>query len=255
MTTQGIAVGITTALRSAPTLPQSLRSLRAAGCAEPIYLFDDGCCLTLADEKLVRSINTPARGPFMNWCHALAELLRTDAGWLVLLEDDIIWAAGAWPVLLQELAMLEREEPSLGLYSVYASKAVTTRLEWSGLKPLPPALYHYPGRKAGGSQAYCIPRASAHWLLHTSERFADQMKMRNVPFDPARHHLNENRGRDITVSYCLAIAEKPFVVRVPGLVNHSLGSGNSSFYYKKEQDTVYFSQQASFIGELNRCLP
>lgn len=233
-----LAIAITTAPRPRQTVSRSYRSLRDAGFSEPVILLVDGVdpCYDPAPELpppgvLDTRVNDPPLGGLKNWAHALETLVNeTSARWLMVLEDDILWAKGAAGALAVDLDRLERAQasgslPSVGYLSLYLARKVSREIERRlHRRPLGPSMYASElGGDCWGSQAYAIPRAAAVSLLADTK------------FDDLRRNYVKNRNRDNIVSGCLADMGLKLYYRVPCLVSHELGSANSSLSNKPVQ--------------------
>lgn len=219
-----LAIGITTAPRPRETFTRSYSSLRAAGFTDPVLVKADGPVAFEDGGAAVRE-NVPILGGLKNWCDTLETLLNdSPAPWLLILEDDILWAKGAAAALAQDLRKLDVIRGGVGYLSLYLSRKVARGIEQRRGGKLPPGLFTTDiAAECWGSQAYVIPRETARELL------AD------TGFDDRRRNYEKNRNRDNIVSGCLAKMGKRLYYRVPCLVNHELGSANSSLALKPVQ--------------------
>lgn len=245
MTTLTAAVGMTTAPRPVPTIWESLMSLRAdAGYRGPITILDDCSGQQRVAYNIHWHVNKGKLGPLLNFVELLRMLMDTGAQYIVLLEDDIIWAENAWDIMWQDIAAINR---TAFLYSPYSSYTVSKPL-LKRFHKLKPGLYNmnFAG-KAGGSQAYVMTRNAAETLMKDSLWQVRLSAARDMPFDPTRRKANMNADRDGQVSAALMRQRVPVIYRIPSLVNHSLGSANSSYWFKPEQDTVFFEPQAKVL--------
>lgn len=236
-----ISVGIITAPRPKPTLNVSVRSLREdAGCDEKVYVFSDGpfSGLPCGDVMMVR--NTPPLGNFRNWVRALQFIYKkTDADWLMICEDDIVWARGAWSALLKETdlvnGMLYRL-PHLGAISLYLPIRMSKRLE-EGLSAAPRDGYHHArmqiGLKMWGAQCLMLPRLEAG-------RFLEGRGLDHYIQKPRWQKNVDGIVADVIQTLGLRI-----YWRIPCLVDHTpLGEGNSTLGYADERPnlrTRYFT--------------
>lgn len=236
-----LAIAITTAPRPRQTVGQSYRSLRDAGFTEPVLMLADWTLENLPEPSLglfppsvldIR-MNAPPLGGLKNWCHALETLVKeTPARWLLVLEDDILWARDAAGALAADLDKLDNLVarggiPGVGYLSLYFARKVSKEIERRCGRPLPRGMYAT--KLAGecwGSQAYAIPRSTAIRLL------ADP------GFDDRRRNSDKNRNRDNIVSGALARMGLKLYYRVPCLVSHELGSANSSLADKPVQQSL-----------------
>lgn len=150
----------------------------------------------------------------------------TDAQWLLVAEDDVLWANNAAQALYHDL---EQSDPDrTGYISLYLARKVAVDIErranWKRLKP---GIYTSRlGAACWGSQAYVIPRKTAKALL------ADPT------FDDLRRNYVKNRNRDNLVSGRLAAMGFALLYRVPCLVSHELGNANSSLGDKPIQKSL-----------------
>ena len=225
-----VAIAITTAPRPVETLVRSYCSLCDAGFLEhPKWLLSDG---PIPDElaragRLTLRRNDPPLGGLKNWAAALETLVQeSNAAWLLVLEDDILWARGAAKALARDLEGLDRRcRERVGYVSLYLSRKVSREIERTRQrKPLAAGLWQTSmAGECWGSQAYCVPRETAVALL------------RDPKFDDLRRNYVKNRNRDNIVSGCLAAMGLRLYYRVPSLVNHQLGSANSSLADKPVQ--------------------
>lgn len=235
-----LAIAITSAPRPRQTFAQSYRSLRDAGFLEPVLMLADMKPEQFEPEptlpppgRLDLRLNDPPLGGLKNWCHALETLVKeTTARWLLILEDDILWAKGAYGALVKDLDALENaalmnNHPGVGYLSLYLARKVSKEIERRRGRCLAPGMYAtYLGAECWGSQAYAIPRSTAERLL------ADPQ------FDDRRRNYVKNRNRDGIVSGCLAAMGLRLYYRVPCLVSHQLGSANSSLSEKPVQNSL-----------------
>lgn len=230
-----IAVVVTTAPRPRPTLTESLRSLRGdGGFMEKVYVLSDEPNPSFGftgDVSL--TINDPPLGGLANWWAALDVGIATGAPWILILEDDVTWARGSRRALARDLDMLTRSgvtdgsPGSLGLLSLYAHPSMARALARRYGK-LAPGLYDLDhGYRSMGSQAYVLPRAAA------------------VRLAAGDRSWKRNKNRDQVVCGRLKDVGLRTLYRVPCLVNHGLGSTNSSLGKKKAQDTPYWEEMAA----------
>jgi len=218
MTAADLAIAITTAPRVRETFTASLASLRQAGFDQTVRVFADkvnpqgeGCEITR---------NDPPLDGIKNWVKACQTLLEeTQAQWLMILEDDVTWANGAAEALYRDLESLDPD--TTGYLSLYLCKQVSRHIQREKhLRPLPRGMHNAAtmGGRCWGSQAYVLPRQAAKVLL------ADGIfrKMVQVRW----------KNRDLLVSGTLSRLGLKLLYRVPCLVNHELGSANSSLTKK-----------------------
>jgi hypothetical protein len=230
-----IAVGIITAPRARPTLAQSFQSYEAAGFRGPTHVFAEPGSKDIPMAANVRVHRNPERrGNFRNWTRALEQLLMVSEPWLMVCEDDIQWARGAADVLQNEL-VFERSDRA-GALSLYLPIRMSRVLEQQRGGLLAPGWYGLNlGRKTWGAQCLVFHRSWAESLLQDPVLLgflADPKWDKNV--DALVATVLEGRGRQI-------------VYRVPCLVDHAFGDGNSSLGYKPDRPelkTRYFEGAA-----------
>lgn len=214
-----LSIAITTAPRPRETFTASLESLRAAGFEQTVYVLADCPTQPAGNCEVIR--NEPKLGGLKNWCQALETLLqRTDADWLMVLEDDVTWASGAAQALERDLAVLS-ERQDIGYLSLYLPRWNARRMEHRAKGRLTPGFHVYDADNSWGSQAYVISRPVAERLLAKGGKF-----------DNYRRNYTPNKNRDTLVSRCLQKMGLKLLHRVPCLVDHKLGSGNSSLSRK-----------------------
>lgn len=249
------AVGMTTAPRPSRTVIKSLNSLRVdAGYGGIVHMFDDGCGEIFVGDKIVHHTNSPPLGPLVNFVSALSNLIRESYPYILLMEDDVMFASGAFEQLQRDLPEIHERYGRQFLYSIYTSQTVSFPLEKHHKATiLMDGTYTMNwARKAGGSQAYVFTQMAAVNLL-SEGGFKERIRQAiNMPFDPLRKKENRNCDRDNQVSAALMRLSIPVVYRIPSLVHHSLGSENSSYWKKGAQDTRYFSQVAGKLGKVAR---
>lgn len=224
---------ITTAPRPTETLTRSIKSWREAGFDERLNIFSDGVPeFELPALPMLRFMFHPdfRIGGLVSWVYALNQLLLiSDARWLMVAEDDIVWTRNCKATLLAEL---EKADPKgIGYISLYAARAVTWRLQRGvTLGHLPPGYYESRlGWSTWGSQCLILPRASAIALLQ------------NDAFRKFVQGHIKNKNRDAVVSKFLSDMRLRTMFRIPCLVNH-IGAGNSAYgnAEKKALETDYF---------------
>lgn len=205
-----LALAMTTAPRGTPTLDRSIASLRAAGFDHELAILEDA-------EKV---------GAFPNWVRAVRHLLdATDADWLMVLQDDTTWASGSRAVLEREILALGERARHAGLLSPFLVNKIARELaQRNSLRPgwHPSQL----GYHSGGALCYILPRPSAVQLL------ADDV------FNGLLREHRKNIDRWVPGRFLELGRETLF--RYPSLINHTLGSGNSSIKPKKPHDTAHW---------------
>ena len=196
-----LAIAMTTAPRRRPTLPRALTSLRKAGFHEDVHVLSEpgtfSCFPRPDDERTLVHENSSTRGCFGNWRYALEQLLtRTDARWLLIVQDDAIWSPGAADVLRGE--MLSRQELRTGFLSSYVTgKDVPEEFVegWNESRV---------GWLFWGALAFCMKRVAAEELLR-HPRFVSHQGTQQV---------------DAVVAASMLDLGLPSFVHVPSLVDH-----------------------------------
>jgi hypothetical protein len=185
-------------------------SLRDAGFYETVHVFAEPGTFELrldddpgtfvqrpSDERTLVHDNVTARGCFGNWKFALEHLLvHTVSPWLMVLQDDAIWAPDAVTILRAKAH--DRRNARMGFLSPYTSPVLVTEEFTDGWNEC----------RAGwgfwGALALCMQRAAAEELLQHS-RFANHATTRQV---------------DAVVAASMLDLERPSFVHVPSLVDH-----------------------------------
>lgn len=220
-----IAIAINTAPRTIETLDSTIRSLRAAGFDQTAHILSDGPS-QIEDNNVTITKNDPPKGALANFFSALDYLCKTDADWYMILEDDIIWAKNSRQALEYDLMQLSKKQ-NVGYLSVYIHKKTGKVLK--SRKQDKPGLHVLNlGYNCIGSQAYVLPAKVAQHLAS----------------NPAYREWYQNQNRDRVVSGRLQDLGYDLYYRIPGLVNHSLGSANSAIKKKKPADTAYWQEVA-----------
>jgi hypothetical protein len=232
----GIAIVVTTAPRPRPTTLESLGSLRESGRFDDhVDVLSDDQDLDLRVDRLGNvsvTVNDPPLGGLANWWAALDVGIAAGAPWVMLLEDDVTWAKGSRRALARDLDMLTRSgvtdgrPGSLGLLSLYVHPSMARRLA-RRYGTMAPGTYDLDaGYGSMGSQAYVLPRAAA------------------VRLAAGDRSWKRNKNRDQVACGRLKDGGLRTLYRVPSLVNHALGSRNSSLGQKRDQDTPYWTEEA-----------
>jgi hypothetical protein len=196
-----LAVAMTTAPRRAPTLPRALSSLRRAGFDEVVHVFAEpgtwGQVPRPSEESTVVHDHSATLGCFDNWRFALTCLLsRTTAPWLLVVQDDAVWAPGSASALRAET--VARQDLRTGFLSSYvtASDVPPGSIDgWNECRS---------GWNLCGALALCVPRDAAGELLR-HHRFVRHPKREQV---------------DAVVAESMLDLGRPSYVHVPSLVDH-----------------------------------
>jgi hypothetical protein len=228
-----IRTGIITAPRPRPTLLHSLKSYRRAGFDNDVLVFAEPGVDPVTADKVHYLPNEVKLGNLRNWHRALSVLTSGfEAGddWILICEDDISWARDAASQLIQSLIDLKNTNllRTAGALSLYLPRRHTKhfghRLKdgWYALGQ---------GPKTWGFQAMVMTQSQARSLLESSQ-------FRGYLADPS---LDKNI--DKFVGKTVQDAGKTILYRVPCLVDHDVGDGNSSLGYadvRPDLKTDYF---------------
>lgn len=227
-----IEIGIITAPRARPTITESIGSLRHAGFGGDITIFaEPGSELPVCDGCHVMR-NDHRKGNFRNWVAALqwcAVAPRHD--WIMICEDDISWALDASATLRHDLSSWQ-ENMRVGALSLYCPIRMSKLLEKKYGTPLMQGWYGANlGRGTWGAQCLVFHRTWAASLLNDKvlkAYLADPRWDKNV---------------DALVADVIARKGREIMYRIPCLVDHTFGDGNSSLGYKPDRPdlkTKYF---------------
>jgi hypothetical protein len=196
-----LAIAMTTAPRRLPTLPRAFTSLREAGFREDVHVFaEPGTFEHLSrpgDERTLVRQNASRRGCFGNWRYALEQLLsRTDAQWLLIVQDDAIWLPGSADVLRAQ--MHARQELPTGFLSPYVTSKDVLGEFVDGWNECRTGWFFW------GALAFCMKRDDAE-ALKRHQRFVGHQGTEQV---------------DAVVSASMLDLGRPSFVHVPSLVDH-----------------------------------
>lgn len=231
-----IATGIITAPRAKPTLARSLASFKRAGFAHAIVFAEPGSEVVVEDGIETRT-NELRKGNFRNWVSALQSLLQSPNDWLMICEDDISWAYDAAQVLWHDLFEY-RGDGRVGAISLYLPVRMSSQLEKDHGGRLNAGWYGANlGRSTWGAQCLVFHRNWALSLL--SNKHLNGFYLSDARWD---------KNVDAIVADVLLHMNKEILYRVPCLVDHTFGDGNSSLGYKPDRPklkTNYFREHAS----------
>jgi hypothetical protein len=196
-----IAVAMTTAPRRVPTLPRALASLVEAGFSGGVHVLAEPNTWDQIQrpngERIVTIDHRATRGCFDNWRRALLYLLgQTTAPWLLVVQDDAIWAPGAAEALLVETRA--RQDQLIGFLSPYVTARDVPLGSVNGWNEC------RSGWELWGALALCIPRGTARELLK-HPRFVNHRGDQQV---------------DAVVAASMLDLGRPSYVHVPSLVDH-----------------------------------
>jgi hypothetical protein len=229
-----IAVGIITAPRVKPTIYNSVLSYRRAGFTQPTYVFAEPGSEVVGLDGIHYMNNVTKLGNFRNWVRALGTLLQMSGqDWLMICEDDISWAWGASNTLEYDLSKYNRDAKT-GAISLYCPIRMSKVLErdYANGRPLMHGWYGAKlGRSTWGAQCLVFHRDWALQLLN------DQVLLAFLA-DP-----RWDKNVDALVAEAINRKGREVVYRIPCLVDHTFGDGNSSLGYKADRPelkTKYF---------------
>lgn len=230
-----IAIGIISAPRARPTIKQSIESLRNAGFADDVQVYAEPASDIVVQDKVHYHWNYETKGNFRNWIHALESLLAAQTDWVMICEDDISWAYNAAETLEHDLLKFD-VGGNAGALSLYCPIRMSKVLErdyanggaliqgWYGARL---------GKGTWGAQCLVLHRYWAHKLL------SDKVLLAYLA--DARWEKNI----DLIVADTVNRAGREIVYRIPCLVDHTFGDGNSSLGYKVDRPelrTKYFKE-------------
>jgi GR25 family glycosyltransferase involved in LPS biosynthesis len=226
-----IEIAINTAPRPVETLKDTVASLRRAGFDQTVHIISDGPDQVL-DNNVVIIKNDPPLGALANFFFALDYLCEKDADWYMILEDDIVWAEKSQLALEQDLIYLAKKD-NVGYLSVYMHKKMGKVLK--NRRQTKSGLYTINlGYNCIGSQAYILSSKAA----------------RHLASNPEYRLWHRNQNRDRVISGRLQDLGYNLYYRMPGLVNHSLGSANSAIKEKTPDNTTFWQAVAQARGKL-----
>lgn len=227
-----IEIGIITAPRAVPTITQSIQSLRDAGFIHPIEIFAEPGSEAPVCDGCNMHVNPTRKGNFKNWVACLTWLaMQGHNEWCMVCEDDIQWARGAWADLEHDLKTWKHNGRA-GAISLYFPIRMSKVLENRYGAPLVQGWYGLNlGRSTWGAQCMVFHREWAAKLLN-------ERALKAFIDDP-----RWDKNVDALVADCIGRGGKEIMYRVPCLVDHTFGEGNSSLGYKPERPqlkTRYF---------------
>lgn len=230
-----VRTAIITAPRPRPTLSQSLGSFRRAGFEGDVIVCADGefdyDVATLPRVSVIR--NEIHLGNKRNWTRAL-QLLTHGAkpgDWLMVCEDDIVWQVNAYADLAFDLKVMGMSNRlhMVGALSLFTCRRMSKAAENTRGSKLSPG-WHWEnmqfGRKTWGAQCLLFNTDMADWLLYNKD-------FKNYQADESM-----DKNIDLIVGECLNRSGRKIMYRVPCLVDHRLGYGNSSLGYKDDRPNL-----------------
>lgn len=230
-------IAIITAPRPVPTLARSIKSLRKAGFTENVLVCSDGGDPVIADG--VATIRNEVKlGNKSNWTRALALLVESTSDpeqWLMVCEDDIVWAQGARDKLALALAQFTTAPPPLvGAISLFAPHRMVKFAEKRERGRLRPGWHGTDmqfGKRTWGAQCLLFRRKWAERLLQDKVFRAHNM------------NIAKDKNIDAIVGESINSAGRTIQYLIPCLVDH-IAETNSSLGYKGERPdlrTNYFA--------------
>lgn len=234
-------ISVITAPRGRSVIRRSLESLRTIGGfhQERVFVSSDGRCDdNVTDYADVIVENEKPLGNFRNWTQALEiGVSSLEADYVMVCEDDIVWAHGARDALSCELeGVLLTGDNVIGAASLYLPHHEARHISFG--KTLADGWHAGArmGRNTWGAQCIVFATTMARVLL------ADPA------FRQMRADAKWQKNVDGIVATCLNNMGLTFSYRVPCLVNHApLGEGNSSLGYPDDRPglrTRYFTGKA-----------
>jgi hypothetical protein len=217
-----IATGIITAPRPRSTLLDSLASYRRAGFENDVFVFCEPGVDPVGMDSVHMVPNEMKLGNLRNWNRALSILrVSLHADWFMICEDDISWAAGAADVLEGELDTLAKMDyfENVGGLSLYLPRRHSKHMTPLRKGWIPGGL----GPGTWGFQCMIFSKAQTDWLL-SAPHFKGYLA--NTKWD---------KNIDRIVGEAFKIGQKEILYRIPCLVDHDLGYGNSSLGYKDDR--------------------
>ena len=192
---------MTTAPRRVPTFLLALSSLREAGFNGRVDVFAEPGTWDQAprskDTLTVTHDHAVTLGGFGNWRHAITSLLASDdSPWLLVVQDDAIWAPGSANKLHAEATA--RRDLRTGFLSPYVTSKDVPSGSVEGWNECRSGWYLW------GALALCIPRDAARELLQ-HPRFVEHGGSQQV---------------DAVVAASMLDLGRPSYVHVPSLVDH-----------------------------------
>ena len=201
-----VAVGVITAPRPAPTLAETVRSLRRAGFGQCVHVFAEPNSVVPPALGLAVRHNPQRRGLFANWLHAARTLIgETTADFVLICEDDVLFAPCAAAALEHAIETLPRE--TWGYASLYTPLANIPGdyIPVEGWEPLES------GAHLWGALAYCFTRESLSRLL-------------GLPYVLAQ---SESAHTDQIVSHAMKELSLECHFHFPSLATHAGGENSS----------------------------
>jgi hypothetical protein len=218
-----------------------VQSLRRAGFVDDVTISSDDPNLRWVETGCMITSNREPLGNLRNWNQCLNLLLEranSNDDWVCVCEDDITWVERCRGDLERDLRDLRSSSRlrTVGALSLYFPIAMSREVEVSG-RPLERG-WHAASRgiKTWGAQCFLFTRQMALDLVK-SEIYNEYLS-----------NPKWNKNVDGIVADSIARSDLRILYRVPCLVDHALGEGNSSLGYPDERPklkTRYFTGKAS----------
>lgn len=156
-----LSIGVITAPRYTPTLPQTLAELRRAGFPQPIHIFAEPDTVVPDAPGLLVYRNATRLGIWGNWALAAQRILAdTDAPFVLLCEDDVRFSRCAALALQHAMDTLPHHD--WGYVSLYTARHNLRhpggRVGWRELAV---------GAGTWGALAWCFTRAGLSAILNS----------------------------------------------------------------------------------------
>lgn len=208
-----LSLGIITAQRGSDRLIGTIESIRRAGFTATIMLEVDGTSCPITPDRAIEYgvaiRQTPVNSCVRNWKNLAERMLRTtQASWLLLMQDDIVWCDSGCRILEATIAHYNKiGSHNLGMLSAYTSPAMVPAGLDNNQGWVDARFY---GKTIGlwGALALCFPRSSLEFLM-THNRFVNH---------------NSSRALDYAIGNTFrGYTEPPMSVMVhtPSLVDHT----------------------------------
>ncbi|MBN9120280.1 MAG: hypothetical protein J0I06_14170 [Planctomycetes bacterium] len=225
-----VAVGVITAPRSVPTLPQTLAELRRAGFPQPVRVFAEPTA-PVPDVPGVAVHRNPIRlGIWGNWAAAARRVLAdTDAPFVLMCEDDVRFARCAALALQHAIDAIPHD--TWGYVSLYTPRHNLRHADggvgWRELAV---------GWGTWGALAWCFTRAGLAAVLNSRAAYA---------------HASAD-GTDAVVSVAAKELGRKCYFHVPSLGDHTGGDNSTAGHYHAPGEALGLGFSAEYRGYLPR---
>lgn len=206
-----LAIGVITAPRPIPTLPQTLAELRRGGFTQPVHVFAEPFAPVPDAPGVVAHRNPTRLGMWANWAAAARWLLAgTDAPFVLVCEDDVRLCPCAALALRHAADTLPRD--SWGYVSLYTPRhnlgRATGAAGWRELRV---------GPGTWGALAWCFTRAGLAAVLDSRA-----VRTHTAPDDT-----------DTVVSVAARELGLRCYSHVPSLGDHTGGDNSTEWHYHR----------------------